>query len=230
MAVFDPDKHCGAQRPNQPVGTLCTRPKGWGTPHPGVGHCKRHGGSTAAQSKAAEVEIARRECDRLGIPVEIDPGEALMQELWETAGNVAFYRALVQQLPTHPEPDVFVTGGADDAGDYTLAHWERGAPGVYGRMYHESGLPTGEARPHVLVTLYNAERKHLTDVATAALRAGVEERRVRMAEADAARIFGAQVAALAAIGMGDRLDDFRRAFADALRRREPPALGAAGAG
>src|SRR6185437_11369205 len=141
---------CGAQRKGE--AGPCTRPAGWGTDHPGIGKCKLHGGSTPTHQRAAELEIARRECDRLGIQIEVDPGEALMQELWETAGNVAFYRAQVQQLPT-----------------------------LYGRSYHVSGMPTGEAKPHVLVALYNEERKHLADVATAALRAGVEERRVRMA-------------------------------------------------
>jgi hypothetical protein len=94
---------------------------------------------------------------------------------------------------------------------------------VYGRTYHVSGMPTGEAKPHILVTLYNDERKHLANVAASALKAGVEERRVRIAETDAQRIFDAQVQALQAIGMGDKLDQFRRAFGDALRG-EPAAL------
>lgn len=212
MADYNPDKHCGGQRYGQPEGVLCTRPKGWGTQHPGIGRCKRHGGATQSHARAAELEIARRECERLGVPVEIDPGEALIRELWETAGNVAFYRSLVQALPPHPEPDRR-TVEAD--GDVT---WERGEPGVYGRTYHVSGVPTGEARPHVLIGLYNAERAHLTNVATAALKAGVEERRVRMAETDAARIFDAQIHALETIGLRDRLDEFHRAFAAHLRR------------
>ncbi len=51
---------CGAQRPNQPRGTLCGRPAGWGTPHPGVGRCKRHGGSTQFQAVAVEKVEAER--------------------------------------------------------------------------------------------------------------------------------------------------------------------------
>ncbi|HET6866297.1 MAG TPA: hypothetical protein VFH80_10250 [Solirubrobacteraceae bacterium] len=214
---------CGAARKGDRG--PCTRPAGWGTDHPGVGRCKLHGGATPTHQRAAELEIARRECDRLGIQIEIDPGEALMQELWETAGNVAFYRAQVQQLSTHPEPDVFVPGDEDSDG-----YWHRGEPGVYGRVYHLSGKPTGEGKPHVLVSLYNEERRHLADVAAAALRAGVEERRVRMAENDAAQILGAQVSALVAMGLGDRLEEFRRAFVAALRPAEPARLGAAGAG
>lgn len=42
----------------------CTRPAGWGTPHPGIGRCKLHGGSTpshvkAAQKVAAEVVLRK---------------------------------------------------------------------------------------------------------------------------------------------------------------------------
>jgi hypothetical protein len=212
---------CGAQLPNKPKGTTCHNVAGFRTDHIGVGRCYRHGGRTESHQRGAETALARIECEKLGVPIEVDPGEALMRELWETAGNVAFYRALVQALPAHPELDVYEHD--EDGG-----HWERGQPGVYGRTYHVSGVPTGEGKPHVLVTLYNDERAHLTAVATAALKAGVEERRVRMAESDATQIFEAQVAALRAIGREDQLDEFRRAFAAALRGGfvQPVALGA----
>ncbi len=225
---------CGAEKRS---GGPCERPAGWGTSHPGIGCCKNHGGSTPTHERAAQKEVARRECATLGIPIEVDPGDALIGELWETAGNVAFYRQLVQQFPAHPEPDEWVEPEPDEEklldgppDEETKGHWRRGAPGVYGPTYHVSGLPTGEAKPHILVQLYNDERRHLKDVAAAALRAGVEERRVRMAEADASRILGAQVTALVAMGMGDRLEEFRVAFVDALRADEPLALGAAHTG
>jgi hypothetical protein len=51
---------CDAQRPNQPEGTLCQRPAGWATDHPGVGRCKRHGGATRTQAVAAEKVVAER--------------------------------------------------------------------------------------------------------------------------------------------------------------------------
>lgn len=183
MAEFDPDKHCGAQRYNQPTGTLCRRPKGWGTPHPGIGYCKRHGGNTKSHVDSAKVEIARRECAQLGVPIEMDAGEALMQELWETAGNVAFYRALVQELPTHPVAAVRkeVVGGPDDG----EVEWEPAKAGVYAPTFHQSGRRTGEAKAHIIVSLYNDERKHFAAVAAAALKAGVEERRVQLAEGTA---------------------------------------------
>ncbi len=193
------------------AGGMCKNAAGFKTSHPGIGRCAFHGGATPTHERAATVELARRECARLGIPIEIDPGEALLHAVWECAGNVAAYRELVQQLALHPEPDKHVAGEDGDG------HWERGEPGIYGRTYHVSGIPTGEAKPHVLVALYNAERDRLVDVSAAALRAGVEERVLRIAEADARTVHQALARALVAVGMGDRLEEVRAAFARALR-------------
>jgi hypothetical protein len=203
----------------------CQRPAGWGTDHPGIGTCKLHLGCTRNHKRSAEIELARRECAALGIPIDTTPADALIEEVREACGNVAFYRAMIQQLPAHPEPDEFV---ATDDGE---GHWERGDIGIYGPTYHVSGVPTGEAKEHILLRLYNEERKRKLDAASAALRAGVDERRVRIAEADAERIMGAQVLALTAMGLGDRLEEFRRGFIDHLGAGDEPAhLGAAGTG
>jgi hypothetical protein len=218
---------CGDHGGVKKSGGPCGRPAGWGTEHVGVGRCKLHFGNTAAEERKAQEIVARRECDMLGVPVEVDPGEALILELWEAAGNVAFYRQLVQQLPTHPIPAkrIEVIGGPEDG----EVEYEPAKSGIYAPTFHVSGRATGEAKPHILVQLYNDERKHYAAIAAAALRAGVEERRLRMAEEDAGKIFGAQVKALVRMGMGDRLEEFRLAFVDALRGDEPLALGAASA-
>ena len=209
-------------------GTPCKNKAGYKTDHPGIGRCAFHLGATPTHQRAANLEIARQECVTLGIPILTDPGEALIREVWECAGNIAFYRAQVQQLPTEPEPDAYIPGTVEGE-VVTAGHWVRGDPGVYGRTYHVSGLPTGEAKPHVWVVLYNQERDRMRAVCESALKANVEERRVRLAEADATMILGAQVQALVAMGMGDRLDEFRRAFSTALQPAEPLTIGAAGA-
>lgn len=178
--------------------------------------CHKHGGK-APQIKAAgkrreQTALAVEACETLGIPHDgITPEQALLAELWECLGNIDFYRRQVQRLPPAPEPDTFVEG--EDGAD---GHWERGATGVYGRVYHVSGIPTGEAKPHVLVVLYERERDRLRQIAGEMLRAGVEERRVQLAEADAALVFSGINAALAAMGLEERLEEFRRHFAEAL--------------
>lgn len=131
-------------------------PAGWGTPN-GTGPCKLHGGNTATHRKAAEIAQARAACSSLGLDTLAAPGpaEALLDELRRTYNNLHFYEQLVAQLPSHPGKDV-----------------ERA---LYGP------LPSGEARPHVLVGLYNAERAHYAKVSEAALRAGVAARLVEIA-------------------------------------------------
>ena len=221
MARHGPDKDiCGAQRANQPEGVVCQNVAGERTDHLGIGRCYRHGGATESHNKSAQLELARRECDRLGIAIEIDPTEALLREVWETAGNVEFYRTLVQALPTHPGDDDEI-GMKEDG----TPIFRRGEPGIYGRTYHLSGVPTGEAKPHVLVQLYNAERKHLVEVVKAAISLGIEERRVNLEENRATEVFRAVTQALTAMGMADQFDTFRAHFANALAAGRPVPVG-----
>lgn len=181
MPVPGPDKVlCGAQRPNQPAGVTCKLVAGHGTDHLGIGSCYRHGGRTETHKRSADLEKARRGCEKLGLRVEVHPAVALVEEVYRAAANVDFYERLVAELPTHPDPDEYIEGE-----DGAEGHWERGAPGVYGRTYHVSGIPTGEAKPHILVQLYNDERAMLVRATTAALKAGVDERRVQIAMNDA---------------------------------------------
>jgi hypothetical protein len=175
-----PDKElCNAQRPKQPEGVLCKQPAGHGTKHLGVGRCSKHGGNTESHEKAAETELARRECQTLGVLIDIDPAEALLHEVREAHGMCEMYRGEIDKLGLHPEDDEFIPG-EDGEG-----HWERGKGGLYGRTYHVSGVPTGEAKPHVLVILWMEERKRRQAAAEAALRAGIAERQVRVAEKQA---------------------------------------------
>ena len=190
--------------------------------------CDKHGGAAPrARAKALrerEEGKIRREVQRLGIPIEIDPTEALLGEIWETVGNIEFLRNLVQELPTHPDDDKIV--GFNDKNDAPI--YERGEPGIYGKTYHLSGTPTGEAKMHVLVQMYNDERKHLVNVTSAAIRLGIEERRVNLEENRAAEVFRAVSQALSLMGLEARFSEFREHFADAIRngQRIPAGIGA----
>ena len=160
-------------------------------PEDGADVCLNHGGG-APQVKAAarervQLELARRECDKLGIEVEIDPAEALIRAVWRAQGNLMFYEAQVARL------DDVITG-------------ETGPGGAY------------KQTAHPLVILYHDAEKWVANVSSAALRAGVEERRVRMAERDSAQIIQAQVDTLIAMGLESRLDEFRVAFVASLDR------------
>ena len=126
--------------------------------------CRVHGGR-APQVKAAAArrlaeQAAQQAVRTLGLPVDISPTEALLEEVRWTAGHVAWLRDRVQELQQGDMSwgTTKVKTGGDDAGT------------------------TQEAKPSVWYELYTRERTHLIKVCDAAIRAGVEERRVRLAE------------------------------------------------
>ncbi len=129
-------------------------------PIKGSSVCASHGAAkgTATRRKAAErvvEEKARREMFRLGRPVEINPAEALVQEVQWTAGHVEFLRGRVEQL-FGEDPSKLVWGEVKivDKGSGKDPGWE----------------------------LYERERDRLVAVSVAALKAGVEERRLHLAQ------------------------------------------------
>ncbi|WP_230119691.1 hypothetical protein [Arthrobacter sp. Bi83] len=100
----------------------------------------------------------------LGLPIDVDPGKALLDEIHWTAGHVAWLRDKVQELE-----------------DEEL---------VWGKTQHDDGVgpqgivdvTTEKAAPSVWYELYMKEREHLAKVCALALRAGIEERKVKLAE------------------------------------------------
>lgn len=159
-AEFDSRKHCGGKTRTR-AGGRCTRPKGWGTDHPGSGSCKFHGGTTPNGKKAARreraLEFAR---GTLGAAV---PGSALdaMQESVDLArGLVAFYRHELAEAAA--------------------------ASGKSGKAGEEA-----RARMEALREPYTDAIKLERDVAQAAITSKVAERRQRLAERQAALLAGA---------------------------------------
>lgn len=94
---------------------------------------------------------------------DIDPRDVLAEELWRSRAAVLILGSLVNELPLDEH-------------------------GIYGLTYHVSGVPTGEAKPHVLWVMWMAERTHLKAVAVEAARAKVETRRMELAEAQARQV------------------------------------------
>ena len=106
---------------------------------------------------------AKQAADALGLLIEISPEQALLDEVQRCAGMVAFYQARMEEQAAVSFDDL-VWGhtksklGGEDAGE------------------------TYEAKPSVWLLLWNEERDRLVKVCAAALRAGIEERRVKLAE------------------------------------------------
>lgn len=158
-----PRAYCGAKTRN---GGTCKS-----APIQGATRCRMHGGASPRAKAAAERRLAeqaaREAVVTYGLPVDISPTEALLREVRYTAGHVEWLRARVQEL----EEAKLTVGVTEQKIDPTGAKSTK-----------------IESVPNAWVRLYQEERRHLVAVTTAALKAGVEERRVRLEEAQGAAI------------------------------------------
>lgn len=145
--------------------------------------CRMHGGSIpAVKAKAAQrvaEEKAAAKMRLFAAPVEIDPAQALLELVQWTAGEVRYWRAEVARI------------AEDDVESLT-----------WGQTKTEEGVGVGEdggymsktveeAVPPVAYRMLNEASGRLAKYAAAALRAGVEERRVKLAEDQGSAVAGA---------------------------------------
>ena len=156
-------ERCGA---NTKRGAVCGKPAGWGTPYR-HGRCKLHGGATPTHLRAAQRREAERAVELFGLPREVDPHEALLEEVHRAAGHVAWLGEVVGDLDKNE-----------------VVH------GIVRTVQHPDGTRTVEARAgiNVWVKLYREARDRLVWVAKAAIDAGVAEHQVRLAEGQAQQL------------------------------------------
>jgi hypothetical protein len=162
---------CGATTRS---GKSCRNKAGKGTPHPGVGRCSNHGGSTPNQITHALPEYINLQAHRLGLRVDdITPEEAILDSIRDSAANVAIYRHLVNQLSLEMGDEIM---SMDEDGHLKIT----ANAAIAG--YTGSKTEPNKAAPHIFVTLYNDERDRLFNYAATATRIGLSERMVRIAE------------------------------------------------
>lgn len=137
-------------------------------PIPGGTVCRYHGGAAPQVKEAAERRLQEAEAKEVvrtfGLPQRITPHEALIQEVWRTAGHVHWLGEIVGRLE-----------------EQTVIH------GVTKTVQMPDGSQRVEARAalNVWVKVYQDERDRLARVSEAAIRVGVAERQVRIAERQA---------------------------------------------
>lgn len=159
--------------PKRQGGGTCTQPAGWGTPHPGIGRCKLHGGSTPSHVAAARRVLAEQAVQAYGAARNVTPVQALVELLHDSAGHVAWLRDIVQ----NSDPDALVWGKADEV--------DKGSgefPGVDTKY---------AATPSVWLAQYDKERRFLLDVSRDLAKLGMDW--------DAREAIRKQGAALAAV-------------------------------
>jgi len=187
------------------AGNPCGR---WPMPDQRV--CKHHGG---ASPRALAAAVRRREqrqavlaAESFGLPREVDPHTALLEELHRTAGAVQWLSAVVADI----DQEDLVWGKVKETRGTQL---EKGA---------DNGT-THAAGPNAFVALWQSERKHLLLVAKSCLDAGIEERRVRLAESAGQQLASVVRAVLDRLDLTDEQrstalvvvpDEFRRLAGD----------------
>lgn len=157
-------------------GRPCGRYAGWGTPHPGIGACKLHGGCTPSHVNAANRVKAELAVITLGLPIDVEPQTALLEEVHRTAGHVAY---LAEKIAEFDDDDQLL------------------------QTNHGPGGASQTVRS-VWVDLYQAERGHLVKVCASAISAGVAERQVKLAEQQGALIAKVIQGVLGELGVADR--------------------------
>lgn len=105
-------KWCGAKK-RDGSGT-CRRPAGWGTPHPGIGRCKLHGGSSPTHVRNANDQIldrrVREELAKLDVAPVDDPLSVLSGLLGQA---IAFKDAMARRVNELSEIRYEDTKGAE---------------------------------------------------------------------------------------------------------------------
>jgi hypothetical protein len=175
MPSGKPENTCGADNGTEGG---CGLSAGWGTDHRGIGRCRKHGGNTPTHVKSAVVAEARRDVVLFGARRDVHPAEALLELVQWTAGEVDYWRQRVRLLEERE-----LTWGLTKV--------------------KEGGQDTGtteEARPHIAYSMLVDASNRLEKYSTAALKAGVDERRVRLAEQQGTLLQGVLVAVLAELG------------------------------
>jgi hypothetical protein len=128
----------------------------------GSDRCRMHLGKKAADVITAA--LAAEAVITYGLPRDISPTDALLEEVRYTAGHVAWLRERVREI----EAADLVWGRTEEV--------DRGSGEFAGTDV------THAAKPNVWLELYYRERAHLVAVTKAAISAGIEERRVKLAE------------------------------------------------
>lgn len=185
---IDP-RWCGAVK-RDGSGRRCRQPAGHGTPHR-TGPCKRHGGATRNHVARAQRLEAERAARVYGLPVEVDPHRALLEELWRAQGIVQWLAAEVAQLDR--EHLYGPVGGGGDS------------------------YPRSE--PHVLIRMLGEERDRLRQIGKTCHDVGIAEAQQRQVERMGAALAPAFDLALTRLGVRNH-PDAPAAVVEALRMLE----------
>lgn len=134
--------------------------------------CKTHGGSApqvkAAAAERVRVEKVRKMAATYGAPRDVSPDAFLLELVSISAGAVWWLREIISEL----DPGALVYGEKQTT--HQEGHGPEGPVDIT-TVVHGAGI-------NVWMEMYLAEREHGRKASSDALRAGVEERQIQLAE------------------------------------------------
>jgi hypothetical protein len=164
------------------AGKACRNP-----PNRGQEKCGKHGGNspqalTAAQQRITEQKAAKIMA-RFAGPINTSPTQALLDSVRWAAGYVAFLREQVERVTNDAdEADDLVWGITKETeGDVAVGF------GASASLEKAEGV-VREAKPNAWLPLLGTWQDRLTKLCSEAIKAGIEERRVRLAEQQGALV------------------------------------------
>ena len=141
------------------------------------GPCKYHGGATDSVKQHHQKAMALEAVVTYGLPRQIDPHTALLQEVWRTYGHVTWLSSIIH----NSDPNALVWGPTEEM--LQTSSQRRGAASMpHGSFDVETHSGTIQAAPSVWLQMYQKERRHLVEVCKTAIACGIAERQVRLAE------------------------------------------------
>lgn len=193
-------KRCGQPLRGARVGEFCTK---WAVR--GGTRCSTHGNTKSERAKAKNVVRigeAQRRVDMYGLPVEISPVDALIQELHRTQGHVAWLAEKVRAIAN--EKDMI----------WEVAEQTSRAGGTPEGTFDETKYSSAE---NGWIRMYTRERTHLVHVANTISKLGIAEAYVRVAAQQAAMFEGALIKILDGAGIDKSDPAIRSLVASTMR-------------
>lgn len=138
------------------------------SPLAGLTVCRFHGGNTHREIGKRRVAEAKATtlAAKWGVPVDTTPTEAILSQVRIWAGLELFYRERAESLSDNDR--IWGVTRRKTGGD------DRGT--------------TYEARPHIWITMHESASINLVKFCAQAINAGIEERKVRLAEQQGALV------------------------------------------
>jgi hypothetical protein len=191
------------------VGRPCTKCSGHvavrpckASPRKGTIVCGAHGGNAGqtiakAEQRQALDRIAGEVADLLD-QVDVDelhPLDGLLDVVRRTGGMCKVLEQLVRGLDLHPTVIAEVVGDGARLGGQTGERWRTMNNSVYGAD------SKGDGKPHVVVEMWRHWLELHAKACKLALDAGIDERRLQLAEAEVDQLFTAVTRALVTAGL-----------------------------